>query len=84
MHTDMNFDMNRATAINEDEVADIFDYHVWDDAQKEKGAKVREALGKAFQMIIYNVPPCPRRTMALQGLITARMDANAAITHGKY
>jgi hypothetical protein len=78
-------DLNRATSISSEELDDVFDYHQWDDEQKESGQRVRDALKEAFAQIIENVPPCPTRTVALRKITEARMDANAAITHrGKY
>lgn len=75
-------DLNRATDISDEEVADVFDYHKWTDEQVASGKLVREALGKAFQVVIRTVPPCPDRTVALRKIREARMDANSAITHG--
>ena len=63
-------------------VTEIFTYAPWNDAQKEAGHEVVEALKTAYMTIVENVPPCPTRTRALNNLIDARMLANAAITHG--
>lgn len=75
-------DINRAIDISDEEVADVFDYHKWNDEQVAAGKLVREALGKAFQAVIRSAPPCPDRTVALRKIREARMDANSAITHG--
>jgi len=77
--------VNSATTISDEEVADAFDYHPWTASQTAKGKTVREALGAAFKAVIENVPPGPDRTVALRKIREARMDANSAITHdGKY
>lgn len=76
---------NFATAISDEEVKDIFDYHPWTPEQTAAGTLVREALGAAFKAIVENVPPSPDRTVALRKVREARMDANSAIAHhGKY
>lgn len=61
---------------------DIFEYHPWDDNQRLKGERVRQALADAFKIIVENVPPSADRSTALRKLREARMDANSAITHG--
>jgi hypothetical protein len=78
------FNPNFATEISDEQVADIFDYHKWDEDKIAAGKEVREALGRAYQVIVWRVPPCPTRTVALRKITEARMDANSAITHGKY
>ena len=71
--------------IDDEQLADIFEYHSWDDSQIAAGSFVRSALAVAFKTIVENVPPCPDRTVALRKIREARMDANSAITHrGKY
>lgn len=78
-------DLNRASEVTPDvhqAVEDMFEYHALDDAQKERGRVVREALKAAVRVIIANVPPCPDRTVAIRKLREARMDSNSAITHG--
>lgn len=75
-------DINRGTDISDEEVADVFDYHTWNDEQIAAGKEVRKALGEAFQVVIRKVPPSPDRTVALRKIREARMDANSAITHG--
>lgn len=80
-------DLNRATEVTaevDSAVNDMFVYHPWDAGKVEKGAAVRDALAAAVKVIIANVPPCPDRTVAIRKIREARMDANSAITHGKY
>lgn len=80
-------DLNRATEVTaevDSAVNDMFVYHPWNAANVEKGAAVRDALAAAVKVIIANVPPCPDRTVAIRKIREARMDANSAITHGKY
>ncbi len=80
-----NIDLNRAIEANEfvkQEIANMFEYHPWDEEKRAKGLKVRVALENAFAVIIENVPPGPDRSVALRKLREARMDANSAITHG--
>lgn len=55
-------------------------YQGWDEAQREAGEIVRESLTLALKSILRHVPRSPRRTLAVQHLISARMDANAAIS----
>ena len=67
------------------EIENLFQYHPWDDAKVNRGKIVKDALIAAYKAIIENVPPCPTRTRALNKIVDARMDANAAITHeGRY
>jgi hypothetical protein len=73
---------NTDTEISPEDISDLFDYHPWDDAQKQKGNAVRAVLGEAFCTVVENCPPCPDRSAALRKLREARMDANSAITHG--
>ena len=81
-------DLSRATEDTpevREKIADMFDYHPWNSAQVENGARVREALAEAYAVIIANVPPGPDRSVAIRKLREARMDANSAITHlGRY
>ncbi len=78
-------DLNRATTLSDEEAKDLFVYHPWTEEQIAKGNLVREALAKAAQVVVENVPPSPDRTVALRKIREARMDANSAITHnGKY
>jgi len=66
-------------------IVDMFEYHRWDEQKIEKGKAVREALMKAVEVIVENVPPGPDRTVAIRKIREARMDCNSAITHdGKY
>lgn len=81
----IEFNLNRATRIEPDELNDIFEYHKWTESQIEYGVRVRKVLAEAFAQIIENVPPCPDRSAALRKLREVRMDCNSAITHnGKY
>jgi type IV secretory pathway TrbF-like protein len=81
-------DLSRAVAVDEEVVRavdDLFDYHSWDEAKKERGALVKHALVRAVLTIIDHVPPCPDRSAAIRKIREARMDCNSAITHdGKY
>lgn len=81
-------DFTRASSLTPDvtdSIADAFDYHPWNESQNVQGRHVREALAKAVEVIVSNVPPCPDRSAAIRKLREARMDANSAITHsGKY
>lgn len=66
-------------------IADVMDYHEWDDNQKQAGAFVKNAIATALKVILVGVPPCPDRSAAIRKLREARMDCNSAITHkGKY
>ena len=77
--------LNQATTISDEEIADVMAYHPWDEEKIQKGGKVREALGNALKVIIENVPPSPDRSTAIRKLREARMDCNSAITHsGKF
>lgn len=80
--------LNFATAADADIkalIVDMFEYHRWDEQKIEKGKAVREALIKAVEVIVENVPPGPDRTVAIRKIREARMDCNSAITHdGKY
>lgn len=78
-------DLNRANNTTEgveDEVANLFKYHPWDTEQTMNGDIVRGSLQHSYIAIVRHVPPCPARTVALRKIVEARMDANAAITHG--
>jgi len=81
-------DFTRARQVTVDvskAIEDAFDYHEWDDAQKEAGREIRMALAIAVKTIVNNAPPCPDRSAAIRKLREARMDANSAITHrGRY
>lgn len=80
-------DLSRITELT-DEVSlaidDMFEYHPWDEAQKAHGSVVRTVLADAVKVIIKHVPPCADRSAAIRKIREARMDANSAITHGKY
>ncbi len=81
-------DITRAQFLSEEisaEIDNLFEYHPWDEDQKTAGKVVREQLASAVKQIVKWVPPCPTRTRAINKLVDARMDCNAAITHrGKY
>lgn len=65
-----------------DNIEDAMRYQPWHKGQQIQGDAVRDALVFAAKAILRNVPRSPRRTLALQHLINARMDANAAISFG--
>lgn len=66
-------------------IDEAMNYRPWDAAQCNAGDVVRETLTLAAKAILRHVPRSPRRTLALQHLISARMDVNAAITfRGKF
>lgn len=75
---------NPGTFIHEpltlENIEDAMRYQPWDREQTECGDRVREMLLLAAKAILRHVPSSPRRTLALQHLISARMDANAAIS----
>jgi hypothetical protein len=73
--------LNKAIIITDDELAQVMDYHPWDEAKIEKGKKVRKALSDALKVIIENVPPSADRSAAIRKLRDCRMDCNSAITH---
>jgi len=81
-------DITRATELTSevfDVVRDMFEYHPWNDEQKNHGVVVRKALEDAFLEVLKHVPSCPDRSAALRKIREARMDCNSAITHnGKY
>jgi len=55
-------------------------YQGWDPDQQAAGDIVREALTFAAKAVLRHVPCSPRRTLAVQHILSARMDANAAIS----
>lgn len=61
-------------------IEDAMSYLSWAPDQFAAGNEVREMLTLAAKAVLRHVPRCPRRTLALQHLISARMDANAAIS----
>lgn len=73
--------LNQATSISDEQLADVMNYHPWNDAKIAQGNKVRQALGEALKVIIENVPPSPDRSCAIRKLRDCRMDCNSAITH---
>lgn len=80
-----NVDLNRVERLSpevEAIVDDLFEYHPWDASKLAAGVAVRKVLADAVKVIINNVPPCPTRTVAIRKIVEARMDCNAAITHG--
>jgi hypothetical protein len=63
----------------------MFAYQAWDDAQVARGVAVRTALAEAFKVLLVNVAPCATRTLALRHILSARLEANSAITfHGEF
>lgn len=84
----MAADFTRADELTPEVAAaidDAFEYHNWDEAQRDAGKLVRQALATAVKILVQYVPPCPDRTTAIRKLREARMDANSAITHkGRY
>ncbi len=81
-------DITRATQLTDDiaaEIEDMFEYHAWDEDQKDKGFRVRMALVNAVKVIIANVPASPDRSAAIRKIREARMDCMSAISFdGKY
>lgn len=80
-------DLSRATELTDEvslAVDDMFTYHPWAEEQTTRGHEVRIALASAVKVIIRYVPPCADRSAAIRKIREARMDANSAITHGKY
>lgn len=66
-----------------DNIPDAFEYHAWDESQRERGEAVRHNLAAAAEVILANVPRSPLRTRALNAIFDARMLANAALTFEK-
>lgn len=65
-----------------DNIVDAFTYQPMHSGQIENAEQVREVLIAAAKVILRTVPRSPRRTLALQHLVNARMDANCAISFG--
>lgn len=63
-----------------DNIEGVMAYQSWDREQREAGEIVREAITAAAKAVLRAVPNSPRRTLAIQHLVSARMDANAAIS----
>lgn len=74
--------MPQSPAVTEDNVAECFTFHPWNDQQIADGKLVVAALIEACKVIIRVVPAGPDRSTAIRKLREARMDANSAITHG--
>lgn len=70
----------RTEELSLDNIEDAMKYQPWNREQTARGDQVREALVLAAKAILRNAPRSPRRTLALQHLIDARMDTNAAIS----
>lgn len=70
----------RGEELSLDNIDAAMRYQPWDSQQIDAGDQVRDALTLAAKAILRSVPRSPRRTLALQHLISARMDANAAIS----
>jgi hypothetical protein len=81
-------DFTRASELTPDVEAaidDAFEYHPWNEDQRQKGSLIKSALSSAVKDIITLVPPSPDRSAAIRKLREARMDCNSAITHqGRY
>lgn len=81
-------DVNRADKVTpqiDATIADMFEYHAWDQEMTERGTRVRAALAAAVAVIVDNVPAGPDRSVAIRKIREARMDCNSAITHeGRY
>lgn len=78
-------DFTRATEVTPEvsaAVDDAFEYHKWNPDQIVAGSNIRRILAEAVKVIIQSAPPCATRSTAIRKLFEARMDANAAITHG--
>lgn len=69
-----------AEEISLENCEDLMRYQPWDQDQIEHGEQIREALVFAMKAILRNAPRSPRRTLALQHIVSARMDVNAAIS----
>jgi hypothetical protein len=63
-------------------VDDLFRYQPWRPDQNIQGDAVRDALVFAAKVILRSAPRGPSRLRAIEHLIYARMDANAAISFG--
>lgn len=72
----------RSQELSLDNIESAMDYKPWTASDIEYGNRVRESLVMAAKAILRNVPRSPRRELALQHLIDARMDANCAISFG--
>lgn len=60
-----------------------FDQRAVTDEQVLEMQRIRDAMHRAFALIIDNAPNCRERSLALTKLEEASMWANKAITHGK-
>lgn len=83
MPNQRKFDFNFTDEVTPEVRANIqslFRFEPWQPSQIAKGERVRDALAKAYEVMLENVPPSPTRTRALNMLVDARMLANAAIT----
>lgn len=69
-----------AQEIDLSNVDEAMTYQPMDPYQVDQANQVREALTVAAKAILRVCPRSPRRTLALQHVISARMDANAAIS----
>lgn len=63
-----------------DNIDDVMKYQPWDREQLAAGDVVREALTAAAKAILRAVPSCRARDKALEQIVGARMDANAALS----
>lgn len=61
-------------------IDDVMAYQPWGPLETSAGDQVREALTAAAKAILRNVAPGRYRDKAIDGIVQARMDANAAIS----
>lgn len=74
--------VTEVTPVVEATIKYVFDQHAWDEEQKARGARVRQALENAFRVILEDVEPSADRSCALRKVREATMDAYSGITHG--
>jgi hypothetical protein len=82
-----SYDFNRMTKLTpevECEIEYAFRYQPWTAGQIAASGEIRRALAHAVGVIVQNAPPCQDRSSAIRKLREACMDANLAITFGKY
>lgn len=73
-------ELEREGPITLENVAEVFQYHPWDQTQMDCGDAVRDVLTLAAKQVLRSVPPGALRVRCLELLVDARMVANAAIT----
>lgn len=69
-----------AQELSLDNIVNAFTYQPMHSGQIEQAEQVREILIAAAKVILRTCPRSPRRTLALQHLVDARMDANCSIS----